>query len=59
MDTSRILSRPTHPAFEQVILTEFNSDPRILKMRDIWRRIDAGYIAHMRRAHPEIIIPNT
>ncbi|MCL1839951.1 aminoglycoside phosphotransferase family protein [Candidatus Saccharibacteria bacterium] len=59
MDTSRILSRPTHPVFEETILSQFDDNQQILKMRDIWRRIDAGYIAHMRRAHPEIIIPKT
>lgn len=59
MDTSRIISRPTHPIFEEVLLNEFGNDPEIGEMQSVWRRIDAGYIAHMRRAHPEIIIPDT
>lgn len=63
MDLSRIISRPTPPAFAPALLKAYSdlsnqplNHPQITKMRHIWHRIDQGYIAHIRRAHPEITL---
>jgi len=63
MDISRILSRPVPEVFEQEFVAEYDrlvggaDIGQIQEMRRIWGRIDAGYIGHIKRAHPEITLP--
>jgi aminoglycoside phosphotransferase (APT) family kinase protein len=63
MDVSRVLSRPVPPSFEREFLAEYTrlaggvDEQQVQKMTEIWGRIDAGYVGHIRRAHPEITLP--
>jgi len=64
MDISRILSRPAPEDFEKEFLAEYErlcggdlDREQVAKMTQIWRRIDSGYVGHIQRAHPEIILP--
>ena len=54
MDTARILSRPVPEDFEDEFLRQFDDTSEVPKMRDAWKRIDAGYAEHIRRCFPEI-----
>jgi len=59
MDVARMMSRPTPEPFEKVLLESLESVDRkeIEEMQGIWKRIDAGYVGHMKRNHPEIKLP--
>jgi hypothetical protein len=63
MDISRVLSRPVPPKFKREFLTEYRrlngemDEQQVRKMTEIWSRIDAGYVGHISRAHPEIVLP--
>ena len=54
MDTARILSRPVPEEFESAFLGQFEDTSEVPKMRDAWRKIDAGYAEHIRKCFPEI-----
>lgn len=63
MDIARILSRPVPEVFERELLAEYErlngevDRGQVEEMVQVWRRIDAGYVGHIRRAHPEITLP--
>lgn len=60
MDAARMLSRPVPDGFEQALLLALCYTPgsaetdEVLRMREAWARIDAGYAAHIRAKFPEI-----
>jgi Predicted aminoglycoside phosphotransferase len=59
MDVARIVNRPTPEPFEETLVKAAGTEnpDQVRKMREIWKRIDAGYVGHMKKKFPEITLP--